>query len=205
MSVEFVVASIVVVLVPGTGVVYTVTTSLNDGVVRGVVAAVGCTLGIVPHLVAASLLVSGVLDAVPGFVDSMRWVGAAYLAWLGLQLIRHGAFTTPDHDGEDHSRSSALTTAVRGVLLNVLNPKLLLFFLAFLPQFVGADAGLFDGTLLVLSGTFMLMTFVVFCGYAAAASMLAESVLRSDRAGRLVTKGLGSAMVLLGLQLAVAA
>ena len=153
MSIEFLLTSLVVVLIPGTGVVYTVSGSIGGGRRRGLLAAVGCTLGIVPHMLAAMLGLSGVMQAGAVAFEVVRWTGVAYLVFIGALMIRDaGTLALDDQEDEDPPAAPMRVVVRRGILLNVLNPKLTLFFFAFLPQFLGASPGLFDLRLILLGG-----------------------------------------------------
>ena len=169
MSVEFLLTSLVVVVIPGTGVVYTVSSSLVGGRRRGIFAAIGCTLGIVPHLLAAMLGLSGIMQAGAVAFEAVRWAGVAYLVLMGVMMIRSGALPLDDQLDESARRDNMTKVVRRGVLLNLLNPKLTVFFFAFLPQFLNSPPGPLDPRLIGLGGIFMLMTLAVFIGYAFAA------------------------------------
>ena len=136
--VAFLLTSLVVAAIPGTGVFYTVSSSIGGGRRRGLLAALGCTLGVVPHLVAALLGLSGVLQVGATVFEVIRWLGVAYLLLMGVSMIRDrgdmliGGGATP----ADGTR----LVLQRGILLNLLNPKLTLFFFAFLPQFLGSSS-----------------------------------------------------------------
>ena len=196
---EFLLTSLVVVLIPGTGVVYTVSSSIGGGRRRGLLAAVGCTLGIVPHMLAAMLGLSGVMQAGAVAFEVVRWAGVAYLVFIGALMIRDaGTLALDDQDDQEDEDSPAAPMRVvvrRGILLNVLNPKLTLFFFAFLPQFLGASPGLFDLRLILLGGVFMLMTLVVFAGYALASAAARDLVLGAPVARRWIERSLGALLV----------
>ena len=193
-SFAFLATSMVVVLAPGTGVVYSVSTAISVGWRQGSLAAVGCTLGIVPHLFAASVGLSGLMEASAQAFEVVRWVGVAYIAYLGLSMLRS---TGRLADGnETATQASAWTIVRRGVLLNVLNPKLTIFFFAFLPQFLDSPPTLLDIRLLGLSGVFMAMTLAVFLVYAAFAAGVRERILSTPKLLRRIEQSLG--LVLLG-------
>lgn len=202
MSAEFLLTSLVVVLVPGAGVIYTVSSSIGGGWRRGVFAATGCTLGIVPHILAAMLGLSAVLQAGSAVFELVRWAGVAYLVFMGVSMIRDvGALQL---DGEqDPSVENMFLVVRRGVLLNLLNPKLTVFFFAFLPQFLDAPPSLLDARLVGLGGVFMLMTFAVFVGYAYASSVLREKVLGSRTVRRWFQRSLGAILICFAARLAV--
>jgi threonine/homoserine/homoserine lactone efflux protein len=200
-SLEFLLTSLVVVLIPGTGVVYTVGSSLAGGRRRGLFAAVGCTLGIVPHLLAAMLGLSGVMQAGAVAFEVVRWAGVVYLVYMGLTMIVAGAALRLD-DGEPPAMSMSLVVR-RGILLNLLNPKLTLFFFAFLPQFLETAPGLVDGRLLLLGGVFMLMTLVVFAGYAYLSAAIRERLLGAPSALTWLQRSLGALLIGFAARLAV--
>ena len=197
MSVEFLLMSLVVVLIPGTGVVYTVGSSIGGGRRRGLIAAVGCTLGIVPHMLAAMLGLSGIMQAGSAAFEVVRWAGVAYLVFMGVSMIRNAGDLQPDDgDGPTDPERSAMGVVVRrGILLNVLNPKLILFFFAFLPQFLEAPPGLLDLRLIGLGGVFMLMTLAVFAVYALTSAAARDLILSAPVARRWVERALGAFLI----------
>jgi threonine/homoserine/homoserine lactone efflux protein len=201
MSVEFLLTSLVVVLIPGTGVVYTISSSVGGGRRRGLFAAVGCTLGIVPHMLAAMLGLSGIMQAGSAVFEVVRWAGVAYLVFMGISMIREAGELPLD--GEGASSDPAGPIVWRGILLNVLNPKLTLFFFAFLPQFLDASPGLFDPALIWLGGIFMLMTLAVFAVYALASAAARDLVLAAPVARRWVERALGAFLIAFAARLAL--
>jgi threonine/homoserine/homoserine lactone efflux protein len=192
-SIEFLLTSLVVVLIPGTGVVYTVSSSVGGGRRRGLYAAVGCTLGIVPHMLAAMLGLSGIMQAGSVVFEAVRWVGVAYLVFMGFSMIRE-AGTLP-LEGQDAPGDPAGQVVWRGILVNVLNPKLTLFFFAFLPQFLDASPGLFDVKLIELGGIFILMTLAVFAVYAVASAAVRDLVLAAPAARGWIERAFGAILI----------
>jgi len=198
---EFLLTSVVVALIPGTGVVYTLSSALGGGLRRGLVAAVGCTLGIVPHIAAAMLGLSGILQTGATLFEVVRWAGVAYLLYLGLSLFRDSG--PMRLDGAAGTATSAAAIMRRGVLLNLLNPKLTLFFFAFLRQFLEPGFGLLDVRLLALGAAFMLVTFVVFAGYAYVGAALRDRVLGVPAVRRSVERTIGAVLIAFAARLAV--
>ena len=194
MSVEFLLTSLIVAIIPGTGVVYTVSCALGGGWRRGLAATAGCTLGVVPHLLAAMLGLSGIMQIGAGVFEVVRWVGVAYLVFMGIMMIRDGG-GLPVGGEAAPVRSRAAVVVRRGVLLNLLNPKLTVFFFAFLPQFLTAPPHLLDGQLVALGGVFMAVTFAVFAVYAAGAAAVRERLLGSARARRWLQRSLGTLLI----------
>jgi threonine/homoserine/homoserine lactone efflux protein len=193
MSVEFLLTSLVVVLIPGTGVVYTVSSSIGGGWRRGLFAAIGCTLGIVPHMLAAMLGLSGIMQAGSAMFEVVRWAGVAYLIFMGVSMIRD-AGALPLDDGNATIGPTGPVVR-RGILLNILNPKLTLFFFAFLPQFLDASPDLIDTTLIGLGGVFMLMTLAVFAVYALASAAIRDLVLAAPVVRRWIERMLGAFLI----------
>ena len=174
MSIEFLITSLIVVASPGTGVLYTLATGLSRGSRASVVAAFGCTLGIVPHMAAAILGLAALLHTSALAFQTFKYLGVAYLLYMAWNALReHGALRV---EGEVGARSAVQVT-ITAILINILNPKLSIFFLAFLPQFVSATEAHPLSRMLELSAVFMLMTFVVFVGYGLCAASIRTHVI----------------------------
>ncbi len=177
MSPEFLLTALVVVLVPGTGVVYTVATGLVAGRRASIAAAFGCTLGIVPAILASVVGLSAILHTSAVLFQVLKYAGVAYLLYLAWQTLKESG---PLQITEAAPKTRSLVAIARtGCLINVLNPKLSVFFLAYLPQFVRAEAGAPVAQMLVLGGVFMAMTFVAFVGYGAFAALVGRRILQS--------------------------
>lgn len=175
-SLEFLITSFIVVLIPGTGVVFTVSTGLVQGRKASVFAALGCTAGIVPHLMATVLGLAAVMHTSALAFQALKYAGVAYLFYIAVATWRdRSAFAI---DGNP-SRSTASALVVKAFLLNILNPKLTIFFLAFLPQFVQPDTTGSLLQLLLLSAVFMAMTFIVFVVYGFLAHAFRKAVVES--------------------------
>jgi threonine/homoserine/homoserine lactone efflux protein len=197
---EFLITSLIVVLIPGTGVVFTVSTGLTQGRRASVFASLGCTLGIVPHLLATVLGLAAVMHTSAVAFQVLKVAGVAYLFYLAVATWRdRSAFAVDDHPGG----AGALDLVVKAFLLNILNPKLTIFFLAFLPQFVqpGSNSPLLQ--LLGLSAVFMAMTFGVFVVYGLLAHAFRKAVIESPRVQAWLRRGFAGAFAGLGTQLAL--
>jgi threonine/homoserine/homoserine lactone efflux protein len=201
MSVEFLLTSLIVVLIPGTGVLYTVSSSIGGGRRRGLFAAVGCTLGIVPHMLAAMLGLSGIMQAGSAVFEAVRWAGVAYLVFVGISMIRDAGELSLDDVNAGPDPMGPVVW--RGILLNVLNPKLTLFFFAFLPQFLDASPGLLDVRLILLGGVFMIMTLAVFAVYALASAGARNLILTAPTARRWIERTLGTFLIGFAAKLAL--
>jgi threonine/homoserine/homoserine lactone efflux protein len=198
-SFDFLMTSLIVVIIPGTGVIYTVSVALARGSRAGAIAAFGCTLGIVPHIVAAAFGLSAFLHAGALAFRILKYAGVAYLLFLAYSMIRSGSSQgIADRSADERSAGS---TIIRGILLNVLNPKLTLFFFAFLPQFLSADATL--PSLLGLGAVFMAMTFAVFAVYAILGGRLGTAFSASTTLRHRIEQSMGLLLAGFAVRLAV--
>jgi threonine/homoserine/homoserine lactone efflux protein len=200
LSIEFLVTSLVVVLIPGIGVIFTVSTGLAQGRKASVYAALGCTAGIVPHLAATVLGLAAVMHASALAFQTLKYAGVVYLFYVAYATWRdRSAFAL---EGAPTPRSAA-SLVLKAFLLNILNPKLTIFFLAFLPQFIDPRATNPLAQLLALSATFMLMTFVVFVIYGLLAHAFRRAVIDSPRVQTWLRRGFAATFAGLGANLAL--
>ena len=200
MSAEFLLTTLVVVATPGTGVLYVLAAALARGSRAGVVASLGCTLGIVPHMVAAITGLAAVLHTSALAFQVLKYAGVAYLLYMAWATLREtGALAVE----EQTAPRSAREVIVSGVLINILNPKLTIFFFAFLPQFVPAGAPGALPRMLLLSAVFMAATFVVFVGYGLGAAAVRERVLARPSVVDWLRRLFAGAFVALGARLAL--
>jgi threonine/homoserine/homoserine lactone efflux protein len=200
MTIAFLLTSFVIVATPGTGVLYTIAAGLARGARASVLAAFACTLGIVPHLVAALTGLAAVLHASGVAFQTIKYLGVAYLLWMAWATWRDtGALAVSDETGKGSWRQ----VIGSGITLNLLNPKLTIFFFAFLPQFVPSGTAHQLPRMLLLSAVFMAMTFVVFVGYGAAAGALRDRVLTRPRLVRRIRQAFAASFVALSARLAV--
>nr|WP_315420338.1 LysE family translocator [uncultured Pseudomonas sp.] len=201
LSLNFLVTCLIVVLIPGTGVIFTVSTGLTAGKRASVFAALGCTAGILPHLLASILGLSALLHTSALAFEVLKYAGVAYLLYLAYATWRdRSAFAMNDTPIVATLRS----LIIRGFLLNILNPKLTIFFLAFLPQFVTPGSTAPALQMLVLSGVFMAMTFAVFVLYGLLANGFRRAVIESPRVQNWLRRSFAAAFAGLGLNLAFA-
>ncbi|WLR92785.1 LysE family translocator [Shinella zoogloeoides] len=202
MTTEFLITSLVVILLPGTGVIYTLALGISGGFRAGLFAAFGCTLGIVPHILASVVGLAAVLHASALAFEVLRYIGVTYLLFIAWSLVRDSS--TLDLGPQQAPAEKAFRIVRKGILTNVFNPKLSLFFLAFLPQFIPAQASNATQQMLVLGGVFMLLTFLVFAVYAALAAGLRQQVLSRPKIMVWTQRGFAAALGLMGLRLALA-
>ena len=201
MTIGFLVTSLIIIVSPGTGVLYTLAAGLTRGRRASIVAAFGCTLGIVPHMAAAVLGLAALLHASAVAFQSFKYLGVAYLLYMAWSALReHGALQVEDKV----AARSALRVTVHAILINILNPKLSIFFLAFLPQFVQAGEPHPLEHMLGLSAVFMALTFVVFVGYGLFAATVRRHIIARPRVLAWMRRSFAAAFVLLGARLALA-
>src|SRR5215813_1004161 len=199
MSFSFLLTSLIVIVSPGTGVLYTLAVALTRGSRASVAAAFGCTLGILPHMLAAMLGLAAVLHTSALAFSALKWCGVLYLLYMAWQTLgERGALAVDGRLDEPKRRRVVLT----GFLINILNPKLSIFFLAFLPQFVAASEVHPLRRMLELSAAFMAMTFVVFVLYGLFAGLVRERVVSRPRVMSWLRRLFAGGFALLGAKLA---
>jgi len=198
-SVEFLVTSFTIIVSPGTGVLYTLAIGLSRGSRASVVAAFGCTLGIVPHMAAAILGLAALLHTSALAFQTFKYVGVGYLLYMAWQALRERG--TLKAEKEVGARLAAQLT-VTAILINILKPKLSILFLAFLPQFISVNESHPLPRMLILSGVFMLMTFVVFVGYGLFAASIRDRIISRPRVLTWMRRTFAAAFVALGAKLA---
>ena len=201
MSIDFLLTTLIVVISPGTGVLYTLAAGLSRGPRASIVAAFGCTLGIVPHMAAAILGVAALLHTSALAFQTLKYLGVAYLLYMAWNTLKeHGAL---EIDGDAPAKAGH-QVIVEAILINLLNPKLSISFFAFLPQFVPIDEAHPLPRMLLLSGIFMLVTLVVFVGYGLFASTVRRHVISRPRILAWMRRTFAAAFVALGVKLALA-
>ncbi|WP_062980772.1 LysE family translocator [Nocardia anaemiae] len=201
MSIEFLLTTLVIVATPGTGVLFTLAAGLSRGTRASVIAAFGCTLGIIPHMIAAVTGLAALLNASAVAFQTLKYLGVAYLLYMAWNTFRDkGALAVPKAETGTPSARQVITSAV---LLNILNPKLTIFFFAFLPQFVPTGAPNALARMLELSGLFMLATFVVFAIYGACAAAVRIQVISRPAVVTWMRRVFGASFIALAGRLAV--
>ncbi len=200
MSIEFLLTTLIIVASPGTGVVYTLAAGLAQGGRASVLAAFACTLGIIPHLIAAMLGLAALLHTSALLFNLVKYAGVAYLLWMAWQTIRErGAMKI---EARADARS-AWRIVFDGVAVNLLNPKLSIFFVAFLPQFIATNEAHPLARMLELSGVLMAMTFVVFAIYGLFAAAMRDHVVSRPAVMAWMRRSFAAAFVALGAKLAL--
>ena len=199
MSIEFLITSLIVILLPGTGVIYTLAIGLGRGFRASTIAAFGCTLGIVPSVIASAVGLAALLHASALAFNIVKYLGVLYLFYMALSVVRDGTLLDVQ---EDKIEKSDWRITRDAIALNALNPKLSVFFLAFLPQFVSANAVNPTLSMLGLALVFMAMTFAVFIAYGGLASIARDYVIKKPTVMRWLKRSFAGAFTLLGLRLA---
>jgi threonine/homoserine/homoserine lactone efflux protein len=200
MTIDFLLTTLIIVATPGTGALYTLAAALGGGRRDALVAAIGCTLGIIPHMLAAALGLAALVAAEPRLFELIRYAGIAYLVWMAIGLWKSG--TTGGQRAELHQHPWHIIR--KAVLINLLNPKLSLFFLAFLPQFVEAGDPAPLMTMASLSLVFMAVTFVVFAIYGLAAAAMRHGLVERPHRMLIVNRLLSAGFLAMAGKLALA-
>ena len=201
MSIDFLITSFIVVASPGIGVLYTLAAGLSRGWRASVIAAFGCTLGIVPHMAAAVMGLAALLHTSALAFQLLKFLGVAYLFYMAWSALKEQGVLKVE---EEIAARSASQVIVSAILLNILNPKLSIFFLAFLPQFVSADETQPLARMFTLSAIFMLLTFVVFVGYGICAAAVRNQVISRPWVLTWMRRTFAGAFAALGAKLALA-
>ncbi len=200
MSIEFLITSIIVILLPGTGVLYTLAVGLGRGFRASVAAAFRCTLGIVPSAFASIIGLAAIFHTSAMAFQIVKYLGAAYLLVMAWQILRSGGTL----DVNEQTRPKTMfATALNGALINTLNPKLSLFFLAFIPQFVDTSLPNATAAMTQLAALFMALTFIVFVGYGACAALARDYVITRPAIMTWLRRSFAAAFGFLSLRLAL--
>lgn len=200
LSSQFLITALVVVIAPGTGVIYTLAMGLGQGRRAALWAALGCTVGILPSLAAAALGLAAVLHTSALLFHAVKFAGVAYLLYLARQALRAGGALSV---GAERHAQRGVVIARRAALINILNPKLSVFFLALLPPFLSGNPATASVEMAVLGGVFMAMTFGVFMLYGLFASRARDLLLGSAGAMRWLNRGFAAIFVALAGRLAL--
>jgi threonine/homoserine/homoserine lactone efflux protein len=200
MSIEFWLTTLIIVASPGTGALYTVAVGLSHGGRPSIVAAFGCTLGIIPHMLAAVTGLAAILHSSALAFDILKYLGVAYLLFMAWSTLREDGPLSVEPDRRDRSSFQVI---VHAIVINLLNPKLTIFFFAFLPQFISADDRAPLASLLWLSAAFMAVTFVVFALYGVLAASVRSHIVSRPAVMAWMRRAFAGAFVALGAKLAL--
>ena len=201
MTWSFLLTTLIVVASPGTGVLYTLAVALTRGSRASLAAAFGCTLGIVPQMIAAMLGLAAILHTSAMAFAALKWGGVVYLLYMAWQALRERGALAVDTEIKPRSNGRVIVTAI---LINILNPKLSIFFLAFLPQFIAVDEAQPLARMVELSGVFMAMTFAVFAIYGLFAASVRDRVITRPKVMAWLRRSFAAGFAVLGAKLAFA-
>jgi len=197
---EFLLASLVVVLIPGTGVIYTITTGLTLKWRASIAAAIGCTLGIVPHILASILGLSALLNMSAQVFSALKIAGAMYLLYLAWNMWRKAGTLEIN---KKSAETSATQIVIKAIAINLLNPKLTIFFFAFLPLFVSKNSSFPTMEMIMLSTVFMGITFLIFALYGILASGISAYLINSSKAVKRLQQAFAVVLATFAVKLAV--
>ena len=200
MTPEFLLTTFIIVASPGTGAIYTLAAGLSRGAKASVFAAFACTLGILPHLAAALLGLTAVLHASAVAFNAVKYAGIVYLLYMAWRTLRETGALNVNTEHIQHSNARILRD---GVLLNILNPKLSIFFVAFLPQFISSEEPHPLFQMAALSGVFMLVTVVVFAMYGVSAASMRDRIVSRPNVMMWMRRGFAAAFGALAAKLAL--
>lgn len=195
---EFLITSLIVILIPGTGVIYTISIGVSQNWKSSIIAAFGCTLGVIPHLAATVLGLSSIIHMSAKAFHTIKFVGAIYLVYLAW-LMWHETGKMEFNQSPSGTRYSKII--LKGILINLLNPKLTIFFFAFLPQFISSSTNNSTQALLLLGSFFMAMTFAVFVLYGVLASKVKHFITHSPKAMQRLQRSFSAIFVYLAAKL----
>jgi threonine/homoserine/homoserine lactone efflux protein len=201
MTLEFFITTLIIVALPGTGVIYTLAIGLSQGARAAMIAALGCTLGIVPHVIATVAGLAALLHTSALLFQAIKYLGVLYLFWMAYTIWRDGGALKVE-EGKV-KRQSTREIVGNAVMINLLNPKLTLFFFAFMPQFVDVGAANATPLMLLLAGEFMALTFVVFALYGLFAAAARDHVISRPAVLLWLRRTFAAAFGLMGLRLAL--
>ena len=196
----FLITSLIIILIPGTGVIYTVSLGMTEGRKKSVFAALGCTAGIVPHLCTSIALSSLLMQMNDTVFTAIRYTGVLYLVYLGVGMVfSKGNVQFSEAKAESHTPG----IVKGGILINLLNPKLTLFFFSFLPQYVSSGHKNYMVKSFLLGILFMTLTFIVFAGYGLLAGTAKKWLCQSPKRISFLQKCFGVTFIVFAVKLAL--
>ena len=195
----FILTSLIIIITPGTGVIYTISTGLTRGRRKGVFAALGCTLGILPHLVFTILISSFFLKISDQAFFIIKLIGAFYLLYLGISMLLTKGKIVFNSDKEE---SSVVPIMKKGIFINLLNPQLTLFFVSFLPQFIDKNSLYYLQKIFLLGIAFMVLSLFIFIIYALLAGCVEKLLKTSSGKILRLQQAFGIVFILLAINLA---
>jgi threonine/homoserine/homoserine lactone efflux protein len=196
----FIVASSLLAVAPGPDIIYVLARGVAQGRRAGIAAALGFATGCIFHTVLAAVGIAALIRSSEVAFDLVRYAGAAYLVWIGIQALRHASSFSIEAAGDRRALGTIYRQSVIG---NMLNPKVTLFFLAFLPQFVNTEAGRVGWQMALLGAVFMAITVAVFGAIAIFSGWIGDRVRRKPAIGQRLNVFAGVTFVALGIRVAL--
>ena len=197
----FVVSVVLICLTPGPDMVYVLAHAISQGPAAGVVAALGMSIGMLFHTLAVTLGLATLMNSAPLLFDVIRYAGAAYLVYIGVRAWLDSA--AQQSALEERHRVPLRTVLWRAAVTNLLNPKIVLFYLAFLPQFVAPERGRTSLQLLLLGLLFVLLGLLIDGAIALVSGRVGDWLLSRRRIDRLLNRIAGGVFVLLAVRLVI--
>jgi threonine/homoserine/homoserine lactone efflux protein len=197
---EFLLTSLIVVLIPGTGAVYTITTGITLKWRASIAAAIGCTIGIIPHILATILGLSAIMNMSAQVFSILKLMGSAYLLYLAWNMWREAGTLEINRKNTETSTSQII---IKAIAINLLNPKLTIFFFAFLPLFVSKNSASPTLEMILLSVVFMAITLIVFVLYGILASGISAFLMKSSIAIKRIQRTFAVILAGFAVQLAL--
>ena len=196
----FFVSTLIIILIPGTGVIYTISVSISKGNKASILAAFGCTVGIIPHLCISIALSSLLVNMSSSAFTIMKLLGTLYLLYLGAGMMRSKSKLELGHVTTEEK---PIQIAYRGILINLLNPQLTLFFFSFLPQYVNSNGKHYVIESFIYGLICMILTLIVFMGYGLLGGITKQLIINSPKRMNLVQRLFGIIFIVFAVQLAL--
>jgi len=195
---SFFISSLIIILMPGTGVLYTISTGITKGKKASILAAIGCTAGIIPHLCLSIALSSFILRMDSQIFNIIKIAGALYLLYLGIGMVISKSKLSFESSQGD---LKTIASVRQGILINLLNPKLTIFFFSFLPQYINTNNKSYFLQSLLFGLSFMLLSLIIFIGYGVLASSAKNLIEKSTYTSFILQKCFGLIFVIFAIQL----
>lgn len=180
-SIEFIIAATIVALIPGTGVIYTLSVAINSNKKNMFLALVGCTLGIIPHIIISISILYFLLNINHTFLTIVKFAGVLYLFYLSYMLYKSDALFL-----SDNTTNSKTKILLHSIVINLLNPKLIIFLISFIPQYISSENEIEN--FIYLSLIFMIITFIVFIIYGLFAVYIKEKIFNTTQKKIMIQK-----------------
>ena len=201
----FLLTAVMLTATPGPDNLMVLSVGMSKGRRAGIVFGLGCALGCLSHTVLAVIGVGAILAASPMAFTALKWAGGAYLIWLGTQALRHAGAVRIDGSSNNQAPAESLRrTFSKGLVANAINPKVVLFFLSFLPQFVDASRGSMELQLGLLGLLFTAQAAVLFGLLGYFSGSVGAWINRQPQVGQWLDRLAGTVFIALGVRMIVA-